>query len=107
GKALPRLRRRVEHDLKRRQLTRDTVLAAVVRLLDTGHIRVGNEEYARANKSFGATTLRSRHLRRKGQKLAMRFTGKHGIVREVNITDTNLKRIVRRCQELRGQMLFQ
>lgn len=107
GKALPRLRRRVEQDLKRRKLTRDTVLAAVVRLLDTEYLRVGNEEYAKQNKSFGATTLRRRHLRRKGHKLVMRFAGKHGIVREVNISDSNLKRVVRRCQELPGQMLFQ
>ena len=107
GKALPRLRRRVEQDLKRRQLTRETVLAAVVRLLDTEHIRIGNEQYARANKSFGATTLRSRHLRRKGHALSMKFTGKHGIVHEVSVTDTNLKRICKRCQELPGQMLFQ
>jgi DNA topoisomerase-1 len=107
GKALPRLRKRVEEDLKRRKLGRETVLAAVVRLLDTEHIRVGNEQYAKENKSFGATTLRSRHLRRKGQKMAMRFTGKHGIVHEVTISDTNLKRICKRCQELPGQMLFQ
>src|SRR3954467_3654875 len=107
GKALPRLRRRVEQDLKKRTLNRDTVLAAVVRLLDTGHIRIGNEQYAKENKSFGATTLRSRHLLSKGQALMMRFAGKHGIVREVKITDTNLKRICRRCQELPGQMLFQ
>src|SRR5437764_6325690 len=88
GKALPRLRRRVEQDLKCRTLTRETVLAAVVRLLDTEHIRIGNEEYAKENRSFGATTLRSRHLRRTGQALMMRFTGKHGIVREVTITDS-------------------
>jgi len=107
GKALPRLRRKVEQDLKRRNLTREAVLAAVVRLLDTEHIRVGSEEYARENKSFGATTLRSRHLKRTGHGLMMRFTGKHGIVHEVRITDFNLKRICRRCQELPGQMLFQ
>jgi DNA topoisomerase I len=107
GKRLPRLRRRVEQDLKRRKLSRDTVLAAVVRLLDTEHIRVGNEEYVRENKSFGATTLRGRHLKRKGSKLMMRFTGKYGVVHEVAITGTNLKRIVRRCDELPGQMLFQ
>ena len=107
GKNLPRLRRRVEQDLKRRNLCRETVLAAVVRLLDTQHIRVGNEEYAKENKSFGATTLRTRHLRRKGSKLIMRFTGKHGIVHEASISDTNLKRICKRCQELPGQMLFQ
>jgi len=107
GKALPKLRRRVERDLKRRTLTREAVIAAVVRLLDTQHMRIGNEEYAKDNKSFGATTLRSRHLRSKGQSLTMRFTGKHGIVHEAKITDSNLKRICRRCQELPGQMLFQ
>ena len=107
GKALPRLRRRVEQDLKRRELSREAVLAAVVRLLDTEHIRIGNEEYAKANKSYGATTLRSRHLKRTGHSLMMRFAGKHGIVHEVKITDSNLKRICKRCQELPGQMLFQ
>ena len=107
GKALPKLRRRVEQDLKRRKLTRETVLAAVVRLLDTEHIRIGNEQYARDNKSFGATTLRTRHLRRKGSKMTMRFVGKHGIVHEVRISDNNLKRVCKRCQDLPGQMLFQ
>jgi DNA topoisomerase-1 len=101
------LRRRVEQDLKRRELAREAVLAAVVRLLDTEHIRIGNEQYAKTNKSFGATTLRRRHLKRTGHGLQMRFTGKHGIVHEVKITDTNLKRICKRCQELPGQMLFQ
>ena len=107
GKALPRLRRRVERDLKRRELTKQTVLAAVVRLLDTEHLRVGNEEYAKENKSYGATTLRSRHLQRKEGKLTMRFTGKGGVVRELRVTGSNLKRVVKRCQELPGQMLFQ
>src|SRR4051794_135181 len=107
GKALPRLRRRVEQDLKRRTLSRETVLAAIIRLLDTEHIRIGNEEYAKSNKSYGATTLRDRHLKRTGHALMMRFTGKHGIVREVKITDSNLKRICKRCQDLPGQMLFQ
>jgi DNA topoisomerase-1 len=107
GKALPRLRRRVEQDLKKRKLSRETVLAAVVRLLDTEHIRIGNEQYAKENKSFGATTLRTRHLRRSGPSLMMRFKGKHGIVHEVRITDTRLKRVCKGCQELPGQMLFQ
>ena len=107
GKALPKVRRRVEQDLKRRALSREAVLAAVVRLLDTQYIRVGNEAYAKSNKSFGATTLRRRHLKRTGHGLMMRFTGKHGIVHEVKITDTNLKRICKRCQDLPGQMLFQ
>ena len=107
GKALPKIRRRVEEDLKRRSLTREAVLAAVVRLLDTQHIRIGNEAYAKENKSFGATTLRRRHLKKTGHGLIMRFAGKHGIVHEVKVTDSNLKRICKRCQDLPGQMLFQ
>jgi DNA topoisomerase-1 len=107
GEALPRLRARIERDLKQSKLGRDTVLAAVVRLLDREHIRVGNEEYVRQNKSFGATTLRNRHLKRVGGKLKMHFPGKHGIVHEATITDRNLKRVVRKCQDLPGQMLFQ
>jgi DNA topoisomerase-1 len=107
GAALPKLRRRVEQDLKRRKLGRDTVLAAVVRLLDQEHIRVGNEEYARDNASFGATTLRGRHMRRQGGTLKMRFIGKSGKVHESTITDASLKRVVKQCQDLPGQMLFQ
>jgi DNA topoisomerase-1 len=107
GATLPKLRRRVAADLKKPALSREAVLAAVVRLLDTEYLRVGNEQYARENKSFGATTLRSRHVRRKGSKLLMRFTGKHGIVHEVPITDRNLKRVVAKCQDLPGQHLFQ
>ena len=107
GEALPRLRRRVERDLANRQLTRETVIAAIVCLLDTEHIRIGNEEYAKENKSYGATTLRGRHLLKRGNRLMMRFTGKGGITHEVPVTGTNLKRVVRRCQELPGQMLFQ
>jgi DNA topoisomerase-1 len=107
GAALPKIRRKVAADLKRRTLNRDNVLAAVVRLLDTQYLRIGNESYARNNKSFGATTLRSRHVRRKGQRMMMRFTGKHGVVHEVSITDGHLKRIVAKCQDLPGQNLFQ
>ena len=107
GAALPKLRRKVAADLRKRKLSRETVLAAVVRLLDTEHLRVGNEQYARDNKSFGATTLRTRHMRRKGNRLMMRFRGKHGIIHEAPITDSNLKRIVRKCQDLPGQQLFQ
>lgn len=107
GEALPRIRRRVADDLKKPALSCEAVLAAVVRLLDTEYLRVGNEQYARENKSFGATTLRSRHVRREGTKLMMRFTGKHGIVHEVPITDRNLKRIVAKCDDLPGQHLFQ
>jgi len=107
GATLPKLRKKVAADLKKRALSRDAVLAAVVRLLDTEYLRVGNEQYARENKSYGATTLRSRHVKRRGNKLMMRFTGKHGIVHEVPITDSNLKRIVSKCDDLPGQHLFQ
>jgi DNA topoisomerase-1 len=107
GEALPKLRKQVEKDLKKRKLSRETVLAAVVRLLDTEHMRIGNEQYAKANKSFGLSTLRTRHLRRSGGKLKMKYLGKHGIAHEATITDANLKRIVSKCQELPGQMLFQ
>jgi DNA topoisomerase-1 len=107
GEALPRLRGKVERDLKKRKLERETVLAAVVRLLDREHIRVGNEEYARENKSFGATTLRSRHVKRAGAKLKMRFAGKRGVIHEKTITDRNLQRVVKKCQDIPGQMLFQ
>jgi len=107
GRALPKLREKVDADLARRSLSRDAVAAAVVRLLDTEHLRVGNEAYAQENKSFGATTLRARHARVLGRSVKMRFTGKHGIVRELTITDRNLTRLVRRCHDLPGQHLFQ
>lgn len=107
GEALPLIRKRVETDLRCRKHSREAVLAAVVRLLDTEHMRIGNEQYARSNKSFGLSTLRSRHVRKKNGRLRMRYTGKHGIVHEATITDGSLKRIVAKCQELPGQMLFQ
>ena len=107
GRALPLLRARVEEDMAGRKLDRDTVVAAVVRLLDLGHIRVGNESYARENNSFGATTLRSRHANVKGKTLRMRFKGKSGKLQELSLTDHNLTRLVKRCQDLPGQQLFQ
>jgi DNA topoisomerase-1 len=107
GKALPKIRRQVDRDLRRKGLDKRRVVAAVVRLLDEEKIRVGNRQYARDNKSYGATTLMARHLRRKQGRLLMRFTGKHGIVHEVPLTNRRLARVVKRCQELPGQMLFQ
>jgi DNA topoisomerase-1 len=107
GKALPKLRERVEQDLEQGTVSRETVVAAVIRLLDCEHIRVGNEQYAKTNKSFGATTLRTRHVRTLGRTVKMRFKGKHGVERELNITDRNLTRIVRKVQDLPGQNLFQ
>jgi DNA topoisomerase-1 len=107
GKVLPKLRRRVIADLKKRKLGQDTVIAAVVRLLDSGRIRVGNEAYAQSNKSFGATTLRNRHAKVAGRSVKMRFKAKSGIEREFRITDATLSRVVKQCQDLPGQHLFQ
>jgi len=107
GKALPKIRRQVDKDLRRKELDKARVVAAVVRLLDEEKVRVGNRQYARDNKSYGATTLMGRHVRRKSGRLMMRFAGKHGIVHEVALTDRRLARVVKRCQELPGQMLFQ
>ncbi|MBI2296553.1 MAG: DNA topoisomerase IB [Betaproteobacteria bacterium] len=104
---LPEIRERVERDLRARDLTRRQILATVVRLLDKTLIRVGNDEYARENRSFGLTTLRGRHVRVKGAKLRFSFRGKSGINHTVAITDRQLARIVQRCQDLPGQELFQ
>jgi DNA topoisomerase-1 len=106
GRALPRIRARLEDDLSQRGLPREKVLAAVVRLLERTLIRVGNEEYARANRSFGLTTLRSHHVDVAGRKIRFQFRGKSGKEHEVGIEDAELSRIVRRCQELPGQELF-
>ena len=107
GRALPKLRATVEADLAGRKLGRDTVIAAVVRLLDLGHIRIGNETYARENKSFGATTLRNRHARIEGAKLRLEYMAKSGKKQRLTIRDRRLARIVRRTQDLPGQHLFE
>ena len=107
GSALPAIRRQIRHDLRRPGLPREKVLAAVVRLLETTLVRVGNEEYVRANRSYGLTTLRTRHVRVRGDNLRFRFSGKGGKVHEIGLTDPNLARLVRRCLELPGQELFQ
>jgi DNA topoisomerase-1 len=107
GKTLPRIRARVDGDLARSGLTREKVLAAVVRLLERTLIRVGNEEYARANRSFGLTTLRSHHVDVAGRRIRFQFRGKSGKKHAIGIEDGGLSRIVRRCQELPGQELFQ
>jgi len=107
GDLLPLVRKRVERDLAARALCRTRAIASVVRLLDTGVIRVGNEAYAKANRSFGATTLRMRHARVKANALKLRFTAKSGKLREMTITDRSLLRFVRAMQDLPGQHLFQ
>ena len=105
--ALPALRRRVEADLRRDGLPRERVLAGIVCLLESTLIRVGNEEYARANNSYGLTTLRAKHVRGNGRTLRFRFRGKSGRFHEVSVADARLARLVKRCQDLPGQELFQ
>jgi DNA topoisomerase IB len=107
GAALPKLRRRVRRDLALPGLPRDKVLALIVRLLDETLIRIGNESYTRENKSYGLTTLRSRHVRAERGRLRFAFRGKSGQEREVELSDRRLARIVRRVQQLPGQRLFQ
>ncbi len=107
GRALPKIRRHVEEDLGRPHLPREKVLAAVVRLLETTLIRVGNEEYARENHSFGLTTLRSNHVTVRGSSLRFEFRGKGGKRHAVDLADRRLARVVRHCQELPGHELFQ
>lgn len=107
GRALPKLRKRVEHDLARRGLPREKVLAAVVSLLELTLIRVGNDEYAKQNKSFGLTTMRKRHLKLNGGGAVFEFVGKSGKKHRTGFRDRRLARIVAACQELRGQRLFQ
>lgn len=107
GKALTKIRRRVKKDLARPGLPRNKVLATVVQLLERTFIRVGNEEYAKENKSFGLTTMRNRHVDVKGAKLRFSFRGKSGLEHEVDVSDRRLARIIRELQDLPGQDLFQ
>ena len=107
GHALPQLRRQVDRDLRRHGVPRERVIAAMVELLDRTLIRVGNEEYARANGSFGLTTLRNRHVQVEGSHLRMHFAGKSNKQFDVSFDDPRLARIVTRCQDLPGQLLFQ
>ena len=105
--ALPRIRRRVQRDLKRAGLPREKAIATVVRLLETTYMRVGNEQYARENDSFGLTTLREHQVRVRGARLRFRFRGKSGVEHRIEVSDRALSTIVRRLQELPGEELFQ
>jgi DNA topoisomerase I len=107
ARALPAIRERVDRDLSRPGLPREKVIAAVVRLLELTLIRVGNDEYARLNRSFGLTTLRDRHAAVDGTAITFRFRGKSGRQSTVGLRDRRLAAIVRRCQDLPGQELFQ
>ena len=107
AKALPGIRGRVENDLKQPSLTREKVVATVVALLERTLIRVGNEEYAKENSSFGLTTLRDRHVRIEGSSVRFHFRGKSGQMHEITLEDKKLARIVRECRDLPGYELFQ
>jgi DNA topoisomerase-1 len=107
ARVLPRIRRRVRRDLGRRGHPREKVLATVVQLLETTMIRVGNEEYAKENRSFGLTTLRSRHVKVHGSQVRFFFRGKSGKEHEITFRDRRLAAVVKRCEELPGQQLFQ
>jgi len=107
SRGLPAVRERVSKDMGRPGLPREKVLATVVNLLECTGIRVGNDEYARANRSFGLTTLRDHHVEISGSKLRFQFRGKSGKIHDVVLTDRRLARIVARCQAIPGETLFQ
>jgi DNA topoisomerase I len=107
GQALPAIRRRTDADLRRPGLPREKVLAAVVRLLEKTFIRVGNDEYARDNRSFGLTTMRDGHVRLAGSTVKFIFRGKSGVEHSLALDDKRLAKIVRQCRDLPGQELFQ
>ena len=104
---LPQIRKRVRDDLNLRGLQREKVLATIVRLLELTFIRVGNPEYARANKSFGLTTMQNRHVDVKGSRLRFRFRGKSGRVHDVDLNDRRIAKTIAKLQDLPGQELFQ
>jgi DNA topoisomerase-1 len=107
GRLLPKIRRQTSRDLARPGLPREKILAAVVRLLETTLIRIGNEEYARQNESFGLTTMRDRHVKVTGSILQFKFIGKSGIDHTISLQDSRLARVVKRSRDLPGYELFQ
>lgn len=107
GTALPLIRKRVEHDLALPGLPREKILATIVKLLEITLIRIGNEEYVKANRSYGLTTLRNRHVNISGAELVFEFRGKSGIQHKIGLRDRRLAAIVKRCKQLPGAELFQ
>jgi DNA topoisomerase-1 len=107
SQSLPSIRGRIEHDLSLPGLPKQKVLAAVVRLMELTRIRVGNEEYARTNQSYGLTTMQDEHVDIKGAKIRFCFRGKSGIEHDIELNDRRLAKIVKRCQDIPGQDLFQ
>lgn len=106
GAALPAIRKQVEQDLNRRTLAKPRIVAAIVRILDLGSVRIGNEQYAKANRSFGATTMRKRHVTIKGGRVMLDYVGKSGKTHSISIADARLARLVRNCHDVPGQNLF-
>jgi DNA topoisomerase I len=107
AKALPAIRKRVDKDLRMAGMPREKLLAAVVRLLETTTIRIGNDEYARENHSFGLTTLRNKHASVRGGTVTFSFRGKSGIKHAIGLHDKRLAKIVRACQDIPGHQLFE
>jgi DNA topoisomerase-1 len=107
AKTLPGIRRRVQHDLAVQGLPREKILATIVRLMEETHIRVGNEEYARTNKSYGLTTMRTRHVDVHGETITFDFQGKSRVHHTIDLRDKRLARILKQCSDLPGHELFQ
>lgn len=107
GKALPQIRKAVKKDLSENELTKRKVLAAVVSLIEKTNIRIGNTEYEKANKSFGLTTLKDRHVRFGNKKVEFKFKGKKGVTHDIFLKDKKLARIIRECRDVPGRELFQ
>ena len=105
--ALPKIREQVKKDLRKHGLPKEKVLAAIAKLLEITKIRVGNEQYAQRNKSFGLTTMKQRHVDISGSRLRFKFRGKSGVDHDIELCDRRLAKIVKRIQELPGQELFQ
>jgi DNA topoisomerase-1 len=107
GEALPRIRRRIARDLRQSGLSREKVLAAILRLMDLSFIRVGNDEYAKQNGSYGLTTMKDKHAKVRGERIHFSFRGKSGKDHNIQIEDRRLAKIVKHCQDIPGQELFQ
>lgn len=107
SQALPDIRRRLEHDLGLPGLPKPKVLATILKLMELTRIRVGNEEYAKTNHSYGLTTLQDDHVNVSGSKIQFQFRGKSGVDHEIEVSDKRLAKIVKRCQDIPGQELFQ
>ena len=106
GECLPKIRERLAIDVAKNDMSREMVLAAIVQVMEETMIRIGNDEYAEENDSYGLTTIRNHHTKVQGSKVHFKFRGKSGVMREATLEDKRLSKIIRRCQDLPGQELF-